>query len=283
MLVYLNGEYLDHDHATVSVDDRGFLFGDGVYEGTRARNGRLFEPGRHLRRLGRGLEVLGIAPPAGFEPGGGGLLEIADHLLRDDGLTNGDALVYLQITRGAAERTHHFPPAGTPRTVFLQANRLAVPDDVRVRGATAITTPDLRWERCDLKTVQLLANVLAKQQAVAAGAFEAILVRDGIATEGASTNLLAVIDGAMRTHPADHRILPGVTREVVLELATELGVSASEAPLSVRELFGASELFLTGTTVDVMPVVQVDGRAIGGHRPRPVARGAHAARRARPV
>src|SRR5213593_3878004 len=283
MRVYLNGEYLEQARAAVSVDDRGFLFGDGVYEVTRARNGRLFEAGRHLRRLERGLEALGIAPPPGFEPGGGALLEIADRLLRDNGLMNGDALVYLEITRGAAERTHHFPPAGTPPTVFLRTNRLAAPDDVRERGATVITTPDLRWERCDLKTVQLLPNVLAKQQAVAAGAFEAILVRDGITTEGASTSLLAVIDGAIRTHPADHRILPGVTREVVLELATELGVSASEAPLSVRELFGASELFLTGTTVDVMPVVQVDGRAIGGHRPGPVARELHAALRARLV
>ncbi len=244
MIVYLNGRYVDRTRATVAVDDRGFLFGDGVYEVTRARNGRLFEAARHLRRLARGLDALAVALPP---------------------------------------RTHHFPPAGTPPTVFLSANPLAVPDDVRARGATAITTPDLRWERCDLKTIQLLANVLAKQQAVAAGAFEAILMRDGIATEGASTNLLAVIDGAIRTHPADHRILPGVTREVVLELATELGVGASEAPFSVRELFGASELFLTGTTVDVMPVVQVDGRAIGAHRPGPVARELHAALRARLV
>ena len=282
MIVYLNGRYVDRTRATVAVDDRGFLFGDGVYEVTRARNGRLFEAARHLRRLERGLDALAVALPPALDSTA--LLEISERLLRDNRLDDGDATVYLQITRGAAEpRTHHFPPAGTPPTVFLSANPLAVPDDVRARGATAITTPDLRWERCDLKTVQLLANVLAKQQAVAAGAFEAILVRDGIATEGASTNLLAVIDGAIRTHPADHRILPGVTREVVLELATELGVSASQAPLSVRELFGASELFLTGTTVDVMPVVQVDGRAIGGHRPGPVARELHAALRARLV
>jgi len=282
MIVSLNGEYLDRTRATVSVSDRGFLFGDGVYEVTRARDGRLFEAARHLRRLARGLEALDIALPPGLDSAT--LLEISERLLHENGLEQGDATVYLQITRGAAEpRTHHFPPAGTPPTVFLSANRLIVPDDLHARGVTAITTPDLRWERCDLKTVQLLANVLAKQQAVAAGAFEAILVRDGIATEGASTNLLAVIDGAIRTHPADHRILPGVTREVVLELATELGVSASEAPLSVRELFGASELFLTGTTVDVMPVVQVDGRAIGGHRPGPVARELHAALRARLV
>ena len=244
MIVYLNGRYVDRTRATVAVDDRGFLFGDGVYEVTRARNGRLFEAARHLRRLERGLDALAVALPPALDSTA--LLEISERLLRDNRLDDGDATVYLQITRGAAEpRTHHFPPAGTPPTVFLSANPLAVPDDVRARGATAITTPDLRWERCDLKTVQLLANVLAKQQAVAAGAFEAILVRDGI--------------------------------------ATELGVSASQAPLSVRELFGASELFLTGTTVDVMPVVQVDGRAIGGHRPGPVARELHAALRARLV
>src|SRR2546425_864714 len=228
MRVYLNGEYLEQARAAVSVDDRGFLFGDGVYEVTRARNGRLFEAGRHLRRLERGLEALGIAPPPGFEPGGGALLEIADRLLRDNGLMNGDALVYLEITRGVAERTHHFPPAGTPPTVFLRTNRLAAPDDVRERGATVITTPDRRWERCDLKTVQLLPNVLAKQQAVTAGAFEAVFVRAGIVTEGASTNVFVVIDGAIHTHPATQRILPGITREIVLELAAERRLRVEE-------------------------------------------------------
>jgi len=281
MLVYLNGEYLDHDRAAVSVDDRGFLFGDGVYEVTRARNGRLFEPGRHLRRLGRGLEVLGIAPPAGFEPEGAALAEISDRLLRDSGLVSGDALLYLQITRGAAQRTHHFPPADTPPTVFLQANRLAVPDDERARGATAITTPDLRWQRCDLKTVQLLPNVLAKQQAVAAGAFEAVFVRDATLTEGASTNLFAVIGGALRTHPATQRILPGITREVILELANEQGLSVVEQPVAVADLSRVTELFLTSTSNDVMPVARLDGRVVGSGRPGPVARQLHAALRER--
>jgi len=282
MIVSLNGEYLDRTRATVSVSDRGFLFGDGVYEVTRARDGRLFEAARHLRRLARGLEALGIALPPGLDSAT--LLEISRRLLHENGLEQGDATVYLQITRGAAEpRTHHFPPAGTPPTVFLSANRLIVPDDLHARGVTAITTPDLRWERCDLKTVQLLANVLAKQQAVAAGAFEAIFVREGLAIEGASANLLAVVDGAIRTHPADHRILPGITREVVIELARELGLGVSEAPLPLRELSGARELFLTATTVDVMPVVQVDGRAVGDGRPGPVARDLHAGLRARLV
>ena len=281
MRVYLNGEYLEQARAAVSVDDRGFLFGDGVYEVTRARNGRLFEAGRHLRRLERGLEALGIAPPPGFEPGGGALLEIADRLLRDNGLMNGDALVYLEITRGVAERTHHFPPAGTPPTVFLRTNRLAAPDDVRERGATVITTPDLRWERCDLKTVQLRPNVLAKQQAVAVGAFEAVFVRDAILTEGASTNLFAVIGGAVRTHPATQRILPGITREVILELANEQGLSVVEQPVAVADLSRVTELFLTSTSNDVMPVARLDGRVVGSGRPGPVARQLHAALRER--
>src|SRR5256712_2574466 len=287
MRVYLNGEYLEQARAAVSVDDRGFLFGDGVYEVTRARNGRLFEAGRHLRRLERGLEVLNIAPPPGFEPGGGegggggALLEITDRLLRDNGFMKGDALVYLEITRGAAERTHHFPPAGTPPTVFLRTNRLAAPDDVRERGATVITTPDLRWERCDLKTVQLLPNVLAKQQAVAAGAFEAVFVRAGIVTEGASTNVFAVIDGAIRTHPATERILPGITREIVLELAGERGLRVVQQPITLEQLRDASELFLTSTSTEVMPVARLDGRAVGGGRPGAVARQLHAALRER--
>ena len=189
--------------------------------------------------------------------------------------------MYLQITRGAAPRSHHFPPPGTAPTVFLSASRLTVPEEVRARGAAAITIPDLRWARCDLKTVNLLPNVLAKQQAVAAGAFEAILVRDGIVTEGASSNLFAVIGGVLRTHPATHRILAGITREVVLELAAELGLAVAEEPIAAGELAGASEVLITATTADVMPVGRVDGRAVGDARPGPVARALQGALRAR--
>src|SRR5262245_29867727 len=198
MTVYLNGSYVERAAAKVPVDDRGFLFGDGVYEVTRAYDGVLFGWARHLRRLERGLEGLGISVAARVRDG---LAEISERLLRENGLESGDATVYLQITRGVAQRTHYFPPPGTPPTVFLSASRLAVPDEIRTRGAAAIAIPDLRWGRCDLKTVNLLPNVLAKQQAVAAGAFEAVLVRDGIVTEGASSNVLAVKDGVLRTHP----------------------------------------------------------------------------------
>ncbi|HVH10607.1 MAG TPA: aminotransferase class IV [Gemmatimonadales bacterium] len=279
MLVYLNGSFLDRGRAAVSVDDRGFLFGDGVYEVTRAHQGRLFEPERHLARLERGLDALRITPPPTLDRGA--LVAISDQLVRENGLSDGDATVYLQITRGAAERTHHFPPPGTRPSVFLSAQRLVVPDDVRARGASAITTADQRWARCDVKTIQLLPNVLAKQRAVAAGAFEAILTRDGVVTEGASTNVFASLDGVLRTHPLDHRILGGVTRAVVLELAGELGLAVSERALTVDELARVSELFLTATTVDVMPVVKLDGRPVGDGRPGSVARRLHEALRAR--
>ena len=279
MTVYLNGVYLDRAQATVSVDDRGFLFGDGVYEVTRAHHGQLFEGERHLRRLARGLEGIGLALPAGLAAA---LLEISGRLLRENGLEEGDATVYLQITRGTAPRTHHFPPPGTAPTVFLSASRLKVPEDVRARGAHVITTPDLRWARCDLKTVNLLPNVLAKQQAVAAGAFEAVFMRDGVMIEGASSNTFAVIGGVLRTHPATHRILAGITREVVLELAADLGIPVAEQPVTAAELAGgASEVMVMATTADVMPVVRVDGRAVGDGRPGPIARALHKALLAR--
>jgi len=275
MTVYLNGMYLDQSQAVVSVDDRGFLFGDGVYEVTRARNGVLFEGDRHLRRLRRGLEGLSIALPPGLELEA--LAAISERLLQENDLGTGDATVYLQITRGSAPRRHQFPPPGTPPTVYLTANRLVLPDDVRSRGAAAVTTADVRWGRCDLKTINLLPNVLAKQQAVAAGAFEALLVRDGIVTEGASSNLFAVVDGVIRTHPATNRILAGITREVLLELAAELALPVAQDPIRVEDLGRATEVMVTATTADVMPIVHVDGRPVRDGRPGPVARQLHGA------
>lgn len=268
MTVYLNGAYLDRAQAVVSVDDRGFLFGDGVYEVTRATQGQLFEGERHMRRLARGLDGIGLELPAGIA---GELLEISGRLLRENGLEAGDAIVYLQVTRGTAPRTHYFPPPGTKPTVFLSATRLKVPDDVRARGASVITLPDERWGRCDLKTVNLLPNVLAKQKAVTAKAFEAVLVSDGLMIEGASSNTFAVVNGVLRTHPATHRILAGITREVLLELAAELGIPVAERAVTLEELAGASEVMVTATTADVMPVVQVDGRPVGQGRPGPIA------------
>ena len=269
-IVYLDGRYVPRAEARVSVDDRGFLFGDGAYEVTRTVDGRLFEGERHARRLARTLGGLDIAVP-GAELAA--LDAVALRLLRENALEEGEAAVYLQVTRGAAvPRTHHFPPAGTHPTVYAAATRFVPPAALRAHGASVITVPDIRWSRCDLKTVNLLPNALAKQQAVVAGADEAIFVRDGVLMEGAHTNLFAVLGGELRTAPATNYILPGITRDVVLELVRGDGIAVREYPLLASELPGATELFVTSTTSDVLPVVRVDGRAVGDGAPGPVAR-----------
>jgi D-alanine transaminase len=277
MLVYLNGAYLDKSAARVSVDDRGFLFGDGVYEVTRAIDGRLFAAERHFHRLARGMRELELPWPPGFDETA--ITAVSERLLAENDLRKGDAMIYLQITRGGegAPRTHAFPPAGTAPTVYMAASRFTPPDDARARGATAITVPDLRWERCDVKTIQLLANVLAKQRAAAAGAFEAIQVRDDVMTEGAHTNVFAVLDGVVRTHPTGRHILPGVTRDIVLELARDLKLPVQEEAVPAAQLPRAAELFLTGTTTDVLPIVRLDGQPVGDGRPGAVAQQLHAA------
>ena len=268
MLVYLNGQYLPAERALVSANDRGVLFGDGVYEVTRAVHGRLFAVERHMRRLARGIAALGLELPP---PEQGALLEVSERLLKENGLTAGEAAVYIQVTRGAAVRTHQFPPAGTRPTVYAYAWALKPIAEVRAAGAQVITHPDLRWARCDLKTVNLLPNVLAKQKAAEAGAFEAVLVRDGVITEGSHTTIFGVVDGELRTYPLSNYILPGVTREIVLELAADAGIGVREVPILLEELEHVSELFLTSTTSDVLPIVGVDGRPVGTGRPGPVA------------
>jgi D-alanine transaminase len=267
-LVYLNGRYVPRNEAVVSVEDRAFLFGDGVYEVTRTINGTLIEAARHVRRLERGLAGLSLpfTPAQAAE-----LLGVSARLLAENGLMTGESLVYWQVTRGAAPRLHQFPPAGTPPTVYASAAAFTPPHAKRGTGVAAITHPDIRWARCDLKTVNLLPNVLAKQAAVAAGAYEAMLIRDGVVTEGSSTNIFGVLDGVIRTTPRTNYILPGITREVVLELAHREKLPVREEPIIVDDLPRLSEVFLTGTTNDVMPVVTIDGRPVGNGRPGPIA------------
>jgi D-alanine transaminase len=267
-VVYLNGEFLPRERATLSVDDRGFIFGDGIYEVTRVVNGRLFEADRHMRRLQYGLRGIGIDPRITPDQ----IIDIHYRLIQENGLTSGEGTVYLQITRGAAPRTHYFPPAGTAPTVFLSASPFTPNKAQREQGATAVTYPDIRWSRCDLKTVNLLGAVLAKQHAVAAGSLEAVFIRDGVITEGSHTNVFGVIDGQLRTYPRSNYILPGITRDVVLELAVEEGINVRETPIFQQEIGRLDELFVTGTTSDVTPIVQLDGRPIGAGTPGPITR-----------
>jgi D-alanine transaminase len=266
-IVHLNGQFLPRTDARLSVDERGFFFGDGVYEVTRAVRGGLFEWERHARRLTRGLAELRIACPLTMDE----FRDLQLRLLQENDLLANQATVYLQVTRGAAPRTHRFPPSGTPPTIFLSATAFAPPHDRRAVGVPAVTYPDYRWSRCDLKTVNLLPAVMANQFAVDHGAFEALFVREAVLTEGSHTNVFGVVAGELRTYPNSNYVLPGVTRDVVLELARDLGIRVSETPIYRHEIAHLDECFLTGTTSDVMPVVSIDGVPVGDGRPGPVA------------
>ncbi len=270
-IVYLNGAFVPRDRATVSVDDRGFLFGDGVYEVVRVVGGVYVDGDRHRARLRRSLSELHLPDPAAD---GVDLLAIGSELLERASIgSHGEAVVYIQVTRGAAPRRHAFPPAGTPPTVFVSAWVFLPKREQMASGIAAITHADLRWQRCDVKSVNLLPNVLANQQATEQGAYEAILLRDGVVTEGTHSNVFAVVNGVLRTHPNGPAILPGVTREVILELARDTGIEVLEQALTAAELRRAEEVFFTGTTTDVMPVISIDGRTVEGGSRGPIARG----------
>ncbi len=266
--VYLNGEYLPKDRATISVDDRGFLLSDGLYEVTPAYRGRLFRMEHHTRRLQQGLDALRIA----FDTEG--LPDIYARLIAANALdAEGVAIVYLQITRGVAPRTHHFPPEGTPPTVYAFAQAYHRPDSARwERGFEAITVPDERWGRVDIKSIALLPNVLAQQAAVDAGVADALLVRDGVAIEGSHSNVFAVLDGVVTTHPATEQILRGISREYVMELARAQDLPVEERPIPLEEMRGAEEIFFTGTTTEIRPTVRLDGDPVGDGKVGPVAK-----------
>lgn len=267
MIVYLNGQYLPLERAAISPDDRGFLLGDGVYEVIRAYAGRLFYPEPHLKRLENNVRSIRLPMEDVHSLG-----EVAARLLALNRLTSDDALVYVQITRGAAQRSHAFPPPDTPPTVYVATWPFSAKTDQAVHGIACVTLPDIRWSRCDIKSVALLANVLASQRAVDAGAAEAILVRDGVALEGARSNLFGVFSGEVRTAAAGNLILPGVTRDLVLDLCESLGLPVREAPILEERLREADELFLTSTSQEITPVVRLDGRPVGDGARGPVTR-----------
>ncbi len=267
MIFYLNGQYVPRESAMIPVEDRAFLFGDGIYEGVRALGGKMFEWAAHAERMVNGLNGLRI----NFDAAQVNALEgVCERVVNENGLADGEAFLYLEVSRGAAPRAHNFPPIGTQPTVFVSAARLVVPRKMREEGGAAITFPDMRWKRRDWKTVNLLGNVLARQAASEAGAYEAILHEDGIVTEGAATNVFAVFDGVLCTHPLTQRILPGITRKVVMELLGELQLPVKEEPIAFARLAAAEEIFICGSTTDVTPVVTLDGKPVGNGKPGPL-------------
>lgn len=267
MIFYLNGQFVPREAALIPVEDRAFLFGDGIYEGVRSIGGKMFEWAAHADRMMNGLNGLRI----NFNAAQVNALEaVCERVVQENGLVDGEAFLYLQVSRGAAPRAHNFPPIDTQPTVFVSASRLVVPRKMREEGASAVTFPDMRWKRRDWKTVNLLGNVLARQAASEAGAYEAILHEDGIVTEGAATNVFAVLDGVLCTHPLTQRILPGITRIVVMELLAEMGLPVREEPIALGRLASAEEIFICGSTTDVTPVVSVDGKLVGTGKPGPV-------------
>lgn len=265
--VFLDGEYLPRSDARISPDDRGFLFGDGLYEVTPAYRGSFLALDRHLARLRRGARTLRLSLPDG-------LAELHDELLGKNDLRDEPiSIVYLQVTRGTAPRTHAFPDPPVAPTVYAWAKAFhRPPAEEWNEGYGAVTVPDQRWARADVKTVQLLPQAMAQQAAKEAGVTDALLVRDGIALEGAHNNVFFVFGETLVTHPTSNQVLPGITRSLVLEEARAAGIPVEERAVAVDELTGADEVFFTGTTTEVRPTVRIDGRSVGDGRVGPVTR-----------
>lgn len=264
-LAYVNGEFVPLDRAVVSVEDRGFLFADGVYEVIRVYDGKPFRLEDHLRRLQASAEAIELPLPAPVDEIG----RLAQEVLARNG--HREATIYIQVTRGPAPRNHLFPEHPRPTLVIWSREFHGPAPEMVERGVAAITVPDTRWAYCAVKTVGLLPNVLARQRAHRQGAYEAIFVRDGVVTEATASNVFAVLDGVVYTYPVDN-ILPGVTRSVVLELLARRGVPVREEGVPLPRFREAAEIFLTGTTTEVCGVVRLDGQPVGDGRVGPVTR-----------
>lgn len=265
MQVYLNGTFTEHTEANISVADRGFVFGDGIYEVTRVVNGNFFKENEHLARLDMGLKGLKITLDTSVR---NSIPDISRELISRNNHTEGEAAVYLQITRGAAwPRTHTFPEQAVEPTIYLASSAFIPHTELHKTGVDAIIVPDIRWTRCNLKTVNLLPNTLAKQQAKEAGVNSAIMIRDGVVTESPNANIFGAKDGALFTFPASNYILDGITRNTVLDIADELGIPVHFSPIRQEEIFELDELFFSGTTTDIQPVTVVDGKKIGNGAP----------------
>lgn len=264
-VVYVNGEYVREGEARISVFDRGFLFADGVYEVSAVIDGKLVDNEAHLRRLDRSLTELEMGCPVPLAD----ITGIQHRLIAENGLTEG--MVYLQVSRGFADRDFAFPKEEKPSLVMFTQARQVAGNPAAQKGIAIASQPDIRWARRDIKTVQLLAQSLAKQAALSAGADDAWMVEDGFVTEGSSNNAFIVTtDGVLVTRQLGTDILHGITRRAVLQIAAEEGLTVEERPFTIAEAQSAAEAFSTSATTFVMPVVSIDGRIVSQGVPGPV-------------
>jgi D-alanine transaminase len=270
-IIYLNGDFVALADAKVSVLDRGFIYGDGVYEVIPAYGRRPFRMPQHLARLSRSLDGIRLANPHSDAQ----WQRLVEAIVAKQPFD--DQAVYLQITRGVARRDHAFP-AGVPATVFMMSNPLPLPSPEQVeRGVAVVTAEDNRWLRCDLKTTSLLGNVLMRQLAADASAVETVMFRDGWLTEASASNVLVVRDGTVLAPPKDNHILPGITYDATLEVTRVAGVPLEVRPVAKDEALSADEMWISSSTKEVLAVTTVDGRPFAGGTPGPVFRKIHGA------
>ena len=256
-LYFMDGKFTERTELNISIDDRGYYFGDGIYEVIKVYNGELYTAAEHISRLFQSAAKVKITIPYTEEQ----LLEIARELTLRNAISTGH--IYIQVTRGAAPRIHQFPESTVAPVISAYAINNPRPTSNIENGVPVKSVEDIRWLRCDIKSLNLLGNVLAKQEAHEANCVEALLHRDGVVTEGSSSNLFGVKGGTIYTHPATNLILNGITRRVVLGLCQELEVPAEEKSFTFEDAFNMDELFLTSTTSEIMPITSIDGRSIG--------------------
>lgn len=266
-IAFLNGRFMPLSQAKIHVEDRGYQFGDGVYELIRTYHGKIFFLDEHLSRMEKSAKAIGLN--LFYTHAQWGKIITTAH---QKGHFS-EARIYIQVTRGVAPRSHEIPQKIRPTTVITVRRFVPLPAQVRNRGVSIATMEDFRWGRCDLKSINLLPNILAKHKARAQGAFEAVFIRNGWVTEGSTSNIFAVLSGSLVTPPTGPYLLAGITRDLVLGLARRAGLDVKERDISLDEIYQADEVFLTGTSIEVLPVVKVNGHTIGTGRP-----GAHTQR-----
>ena len=267
MIVFFNHQFIPKTQVRIDPDDRGFLFADGAYEVIRCYRGKLFKANEHIARLNRSLGFLRINLPQQVN-----FQEIGSRLIEQNKLQDEDASIYVQVTRGSALRKHAFPDEDISPTLYVGVSSFQRPVEKQKQGVKVILVPDNRWARCDIKSISLLPNVLASQRAKEENAEEAIFVRDDVVLEGSHSSFCGVFNNCVCTAPKSNYILPGITREVVLELCRASNITVEESPISVENLKEADELMLLSTSLEVTPVVQVDEWKVGNAKPGALAR-----------